>query len=904
MNTSSKKYVKMKTKTSFENYVTCKKFDNKDPRTEPNEIKKKLSENVNLQKFLGQASNIMPLRKVPSITNEDGSKISLTQTLEESICNPKKNDNLMSLKKCLSTQQSGKKIKNIFSFTNFEKSYKTESELNDSLTKKGSIDKNFLNVLIENRTPLKKIKKQEKIDQLRNGIRSLKRGENYCTFFPTIMNNSENFSVKSPKNNGINYFDSLEKINSRDSSMEIDSCSNINEGPICLSENLETKREFVFCDFSKNENKGKIKTSGKLQIKENSCKNKILDKNEIKSKPLNQRKEIPKLALKIKEGMNGIDSDEFFSDEKKRLASQSQLNSQDIFGDIYNTIFPFYIFTPVPIEPSNEITKIQTPKQNEKLQCSIENVRFKTNREINLLETILNELNSSDEVFQVINKPMLAKKISKTNALDIITFELENMTKKELMDYFDFYPNYLLLLKSAQLSNEEIKKYFELFSEILYRVLKFEFLKNLYKLEKRKDLLVEWILKLFILNLKVPEPLIQLLDKKTKMDVIFIFFSRLFESNNKAEAILKLIEKNIHLIDSVSKKKSPNEVKKFSENKNLNKKYLVLKILVDFIQNFKKMKNTENNKICVSFFEKKINLEWIVKNLELQNYCLSSLLNQIKFDDLQEVFLFTTQFSFLKKNQKNFFSYTIPRKYRTKKEIEFFFKVSKIEDLQSDKDLEKYVKNPKNLIIKKANLNDLAQVNYFKVKKKAQLYRFLKILLMDIIQECIDNDSFMLEKHKLNKLSKKIKKKKYKSFYNISFDELKDENKKRIKYKNCLIPSMKKLGIKLNLKNKLEFILNKVAVSSNFFSLFKCTNFSKTYEKKLFGEPFVRNVVNSIIGSNFKKQKWFSLMDFSLSKTNSKQKYPWSIFEMMSLISIYQQSPEMLDLDWLRKVNQ
>ena len=316
------------------------------------------------------------------------------------------------------------------------------------------------------------------------------------------------------------------------------------------------------------------------------------------------------------------------------------------------------------------------------------------------------------------------------------------------------------------------------------------------------------------------------------------------------------------------------------------------------------MKNTENNKICVSFFEKKINLEWIVKNLELQNYCLSSLLNQIKFDDLQEVFLFTTQFSFLKKNQKKFFSYTIPRKYRTKKEIEFFFKVSKIEDLQSDKDLEKYVKNPKNLIIKKANLNDLAQVNYFKVKKKAILYRFLKILLMDIIQECIDNDSFMLEKYKLNKLSKKIKKKKYKSFYNMSFDELKDENKKRIKYKNCLIPSMKKLGIKLNLKNELEFILNKVAVSSNFFSLFKCTNFSKTYEKKLFGEPFVRNVVNSIIGSNFKKQKWFSLMDFSLSKTNSKQKYPWSIFEMMSLISIYQQSPEMLDLDWLRKVNQ
>jgi hypothetical protein len=310
--------------------------------------------------------------------------------------------------------------------------------------------------------------------------------------------------------------------------------------------------------------------------------------------------------------------------------------------------------------------------------------------------------------------------------------------------------------------------------------------------------------------------------------------------------------------------------------------YVVFFIIRELITNLKRFKKTEENKIKIFSFDHIFDIRSIIKSFQSKKISFQELLDQICFNDLQELYIFLNYSTFTPKHiysdkhsQNNEFLKIFIRKNKTKNE----FKNREFDKIKNE---ELIVKG-----FKKARFNSN---KFCKNKKIAQKYKCIKKSIMKIIKKEIKKSS-EVELSLIQTLSGKTKLIEHKCLKLIRINK---EMHQTLLNNNKILNIDNQVDLE-TINSSMRKIYEKSYVPANFLPLFKCTELYAQFKEELFNMKFIQEAVDSIISSDYKVQIWFKKPAL-ICDLNDKDKFPWSIFEKTNNIAIFNSFDSVLDL--------
>ena len=545
-----------------------------------------------------------------------------------------------------------------------------------------------------------------------------------------------------------------------------------------------------------------------------------------------------KIAIEEEDYSNLVDNEKFFSKILKRLDLRVRIKPQNCFLT----------------EKMSKVIKI--------IKGSLKN-EFGNSLSFNFEQN----LNSSSKSLKSQKSLNPSKNCDFGEWSSLSLSQYLNKIKKEdsynLIRSFNGEKNYQLLLRNIFLKTSEVDSKWDLVHSVLRNELKSYIIKKLSKkkkkLEEKSQDQLELILTLFLLHLDIPKILIDTLSfyNKILVKIIIIF--------NTLDSKLILLSHKTHQTNFFNKFEEffQREEQKTNINKEtLSKVYYVFNIFIEFLKNFRKMKEMGQEEMTGTFVNNQVcKMINISKDFCLrQPKHLEELLEEINLNEVQQFFIFTKNFSqIMYENPKN-------------KKLAKFFRVYFYSNEKHPSKIRSW--NLKAKIIK--------QIEFRKIKRNSEVSKYIQRRLNKHLKKFKNlekNSSFFFNEMVSISLMNYQK-------YLTNQTEVPEESP----WSNNSILRIEK-AISKSIKSSID-------IPSYILAGFKCTNQFQKFGENILKKEIISHEINRVLNSDclanlLGKKTEFGLLEKQFTK--KRIQLPWSILELFAGIKFHRNIKPLLN---------
>lgn len=490
--------------------------------------------------------------------------------------------------------------------------------------------------------------------------------------------------------------------------------------------------------------------------------------------------------------------------------------------------------------------------------------------------------------------PPLEKRVRLDHQVDFKSFylQLQTTSPDQLLRDLRFFRNYNLVLHNCYFTKSEIAERIQQARNVLKSFLKNFLVRNLSQENNQIQKINEIVYKLFFLHLRVPNKLFYSIDSIRRSFIFVDFFFKMFNKKMVNDLIYAKASKIAVSLGYLFSE----EIRLGHHPKLLARMYLMMQLVRRMISNFHSIFNQDFIPNVNETVSRELDIGKIVEDLDEPKLSFDELVDSVNLDEFQDFFIFIKHTNF---NPKKL--YQVNRQISRNGFKVFYYPhtnktgLGSCESKGNSEFGQERVSDPKFVILSKATM----KFNQFrKVKKNVELYKKIQRNLNKIIGNCLNlernpNKLASLEIHKIGQVpSQEVK-----FHFKISRKEFETlQKQKRVKGK---------LGKKASLDRVNEQIQKMLEDNINqpLLSAIKCTDLFQLYKEQVLGAKYLEKQVASILEVDFFKLSCLRHFELKEEFFTSVEKFisPWSIFESLSLVKMYETIEKKLLLEKLFK---